>query len=365
MRTSLLKRRRGFTLIELLVVIVIIALLMAIAIPAYLSQQKKAKLSQTKQYLTTSWKSARGELVSNSGSSGYPAAATLSNLLGTDQPQLSFKVGNAASVSQTNQIVISPTSGGKTLLMYALSGTGDVIQLSTDDTSAGSDATHLTNIGVPVSSPYAAAVLADNPSLYLRMNDAGATATDASTGAHNGTNTSITNSVAHAFVTEPANTSYGYAGNVTSLTTVASGSAPNYDETFTVEFWMKVSTSAGLSRWIAGKYAGSTGWKIQIDNTGKLTLNTLTFFPVVADNTWHMIDLVFDNAASGNNVVLYVDGTNVTNGDLGAGVSNPAAPLEVGATVGSGTFTPSSIDELAIYPAKLSAARISAHYAQR
>jgi prepilin-type N-terminal cleavage/methylation domain-containing protein len=161
--------RRAFTLIELLVVIVILALLMAIAIPAYLSQQAKAKDAAAKTYMATSLRSARGELVSNSGSSGYPVAGTLSALLGADQPQITYVVGGQAAVTSGKMIAIDPTSGGKTLILYAKSDSGNVWKLDADATSA-SDKAHFSNLG-SATTAYALSLGAGNHTFCAVMSD--------------------------------------------------------------------------------------------------------------------------------------------------------------------------------------------------
>src|SRR2546421_7378940 len=65
----------AFTLIELLMVVLVVALLLAIAAPTFLGQQRKAQDSAAKQYLAYAWKAARDELAS---SDSAPSAATVS-----------------------------------------------------------------------------------------------------------------------------------------------------------------------------------------------------------------------------------------------------------------------------------------------
>lgn len=373
---------RGFTLIELLVVIVIIAVLMAIAIPAYLSQQKKAKDTQAKTSLATAWKSARAELVSNNGSSGYPTPLSLSNLLAADQPQLSFSIGTQAATTSANQIAIDPTSGGKTLILYAKSGGGDIWKLQADPTSSGADATHLTNIGPPPTG-YFATAMADSPLLFWRLNDSGASATDAAasyTGSFAGT---VTKQVAGATASDAPNNYAATFDGTTGYVSLSSVSAPKPNPPFTVEFWVKglASDTVGATNGVllVGKdtIGAGLGFLMTADNGGGnlgISVDGGGFSTTgynILDGSWHLVDWTV--AANGTSWDIYLDGgayhlavsRAATDSFNNAGQLNLASTTSIAAGYGSGAFFKGSLDNFAVYPTALSAARITAHYASR
>jgi type IV pilus assembly protein PilA len=109
---------RGFTLIELLVVILIIGILAAIAIPAFLSQTSKASDSAAKTQVGTLQTTMSAYATENLGSF---AGATLAKLQ-TIEPTLKDK-----STAVAKEIV-SPTATGFTVESEA-TGTKNIYKL--------------------------------------------------------------------------------------------------------------------------------------------------------------------------------------------------------------------------------------------
>jgi type IV pilus assembly protein PilA len=112
------KSQSGFTLIELLVVILIIGILAAIAIPAFLSQTSKANDAAAKTQVGTMQTTMETYAIENGGSF---ANATLAKLQAIE-PTLKDKTTAVAKE------IVTPTATGFTVESEAV-GSGDVYKL--------------------------------------------------------------------------------------------------------------------------------------------------------------------------------------------------------------------------------------------
>jgi hypothetical protein len=233
----------------------------------------------------------------------------------------------------------------------------------------------------PTGDPYAQAGLADAPAAYYRLDESpGQALCDASThalhGTYAGTGISYLQPGALNSTADPAIVTDGSVQPAHSTAnSVVSGSV-----NFSLEGWFKTTTRQDqmvVSIGQAGNQnmAGIGVWSNQCSGTGG-NLDLIMFDTFggafgfdasavgvnVFDGKWHHTAASF-NASGGGTVTAYVDGQSLGTATVADHPS--ASPVRVGFWIDTVCNQPwkGGLDEVAVYPSALSAARVSAHYA--
>jgi type IV pilus assembly protein PilA len=122
-RSDLESAEAGFTLIELMVVLLIMAILLAIAIPTFLGVKSGAQDRSIQSDLTNAMTSAEAGYASGGS---FVTAASEVVALSSYEPNISFETGVAADGgTHPNNLSVNTSSDGQQLLLvgYSQSGT--------------------------------------------------------------------------------------------------------------------------------------------------------------------------------------------------------------------------------------------------
>ncbi len=219
---------------------------------------------------------------------------------------------------------------------------------------------------------YTTAVAADSPVGYWRLDDASGAAAAAKVGANGSYVGSVTYSVAGAVAGDTAVHLVPTVGYIAVQRLVASD--------FSLEFWFKDRSPVedGHAQWYQGAalvdgdvpYVNND-FGVSLDGSGHVMAGVGNPDTTIranasdyADGAWHYV--VFTRAMSTGEIKLYVDGT-LQASNPGTGNTGPldaASVLTLGEYATGTGGSAATIDELAQYPTVLSAAQVSAHYAQ-
>jgi signal peptidase I len=221
--------------------------------------------------------------------------------------------------------------------------------------------------------PYRAAVLADSPFLFWRLNEAsGTTAADATANARPAT---ISGAPVYSQVdgnNDNKETALGL-GTGTWITQTASQAAPT---TFSVEAWVKTTGTAGGRVIGLGNGTGSTAsttvdCQLYVGTNGQVYFGlgsaktVVTSTTLVNNGAWHHVVGTYVAGTSGVN--LYIDGvlrgTGTATLQTFTGSWRAGAESLTGWTAAPTTqFLSGTIDEVAVYTTVLTQARITAHF---
>ncbi len=123
LRRRMAKEEEGFTLIELMVVILIIAILMAIAIPTFLGAQERAQDRGAQSNLRNALTAAKTIATDNSGTFMNGAAAITAADMTATEASLTFD-SVAANVETVGTIIVVTDAGGANIVLYNKSASG-------------------------------------------------------------------------------------------------------------------------------------------------------------------------------------------------------------------------------------------------
>lgn len=203
---------------------------------------------------------------------------------------------------------------------------------------------------------YSGAVLADSPALYYRLDEgSGPTAADSSGNGRNGTyGSGLTFGISGALLTD---TDSAVAGSRSgTVVTVGASGLPSGGAARTFEAWFQTAEGRFQDLVDYGDFdlALANGNQIFLRNSSDHSLNTPYS---VIDNRWHYLAASYDGAGT---LTIYLDGQQL--GTIGFSLNTSTSGSFL---VGNGVSAPfnGGLDEVAMYPSALTAARLGQHWA--
>lgn len=276
-----------------------------------------------------------------------------------DSVNFGTNLNSLSSVTQELWIqALAPTSRGNVIFS---NGDGDQKGLTIRQAWEGSGKLELT-AGSDYS--FSGEVIADNPTVYFKLDETTGTTATRNVGSNNGTYTSgpVLNQ-ASALFDGRSSVQFDGTNDYINVANVYEGTTNHTVEAFVYP------TSFTNTRAIVSKYSGTRGFSLEIVNSrarfvhrsgsGTFTVNGAT---TLVTNTWYHIVGVRDSAAG--RLRVYVNGVEDGNIAINGAVGTSTSAFVIGRKQ-TGNYFSGRIDEVATYATALSPARIAAHYAAR
>jgi archaeosine-15-forming tRNA-guanine transglycosylase len=205
-------------------------------------------------------------------------------------------------------------------------------------------------------------VLSDSPRAYWRLGEQSGTFAQDQRGAHPGTYTNGPLLRQPGALSADPDSAVRFDG-INDYLRVPDAAGLDFTDTFTLEAWVKRSSTGGV-RAIIDK--GEQSYSFRLSTSGYLLLRrnavgtVTTATRAITDTTaWHHVMAV----KSATTARLYLDGQDVTGPVTGQTMANTTVPLSIGASDGGIAYhLPGILDEVAVYPSALTAARAQAHF---
>ncbi len=272
------------------------------------------------------------------------------------------QANSVATTGASTSATITGLAGGATYTFRVVA----LNPYGTGPASAASNAVSPTGM----SGTYAATVLADAPSAYFRLGDSAGSsiAADSSGASDTATVSAGVTLGGGSALPNDADTSASISGGTLQG---PQANLPFNNASRTLEAWFK--TNSGAQQGIMGYGVRACCYpptsfnvllrdatRVDVNYDGLNSSHIFTANYSLADGRWHMIDVGFD----GNVLTVYIDGQSIGSQTTGAvTTSGDSYGLTMGAIRADSVQTfNGSVDEMAVYPAALSASKILTHF---
>jgi hypothetical protein len=234
---------------------------------------------------------------------------------------------------------------------------------------------------------YSSVVLADSPTAYWRLGEPSGTTAEDETTTHDGTYVN-TPTFGVTGPLDDGNTAVTFNGTDERVDTTTLGTLGGSILSASFEYWINTTTTSTIRAPIGtintgsalivhnylncsaaeGANVGTTMFGIRGQNgqtmRGSISTN-------IYDGAWHHVVFVVENGTTPSTFSAYVDGSSVTvTYDLQQTITaaNFDFALMIGARNNRGTadrYCPATLDEVAVYPTRLTSGQVAGHYAAR